>query len=70
MSYMVLGDVVAKKKTISINPANAGKLRKTAKTKKGQKISLGTLKTLANSKSATTRRRAQFAINARKFKHK
>ena len=58
-----------KKSGININPANAGKLRKSTKTKKGQKIPVSTLKRLKNSKNPTTRRRANFALNARKFKH-
>ena len=55
---------------IKINPANRGKLRATAGTKKGKKIPLSTLRRLAKSKNATTRKRANFAINARKFKRR
>ena len=54
---------------IKINPANRGKLRATAGVKKGKKIPMSKLRSLAASKNPTTRKRAQFAINARKFKH-
>jgi oligoendopeptidase F len=46
-----------------------GKLRKTTGTKKGKKIPVSTLRRLAKSKNPKTRKRAQFALNARKFKH-
>jgi hypothetical protein len=59
-----------KKSGIKINPANAGKLRRSTKTKKGAKIPVSTLKKLKSSKNPTTRRRANFALNARKFNHK
>ena len=55
---------------IKINPANAGKLRAAAGVKKGQKIPVTKLTALAKSKNKTTRARAQFAINARKFAHR
>lgn len=55
------------KSPIKINPANAGKLRAAAGMKKGQKIPVAKLQALANSKNKTTRVRAQFALNARKF---
>lgn len=54
---------------IKINPAKRGTLRATAGVKKGKKIPVSTLRRLAKSKNPTTRKRAQFAINARKFKH-
>lgn len=56
-----------KKKAIKINPANKGKLRKAAGAKKGQKVSTAKLQQLANSKNPTTRTRARFALNARKW---
>lgn len=56
-------------KTININPANKGKLRATAGTAKGKNIPAAKLEQLANSKNPTTRKRAQFAINAKKFNH-
>jgi oligoendopeptidase F len=59
-----------KKSGINIKPSNAGKLRRSTKTKKGSKIPVSTLKKLKNSKNPKTRRRANFALNARKWKHK
>lgn len=53
---------------IKIKKANRGKLRKTAKTKKGAKIPASTLRSLKKSKNPTTRKRATFAMNARKWK--
>lgn len=61
--------MVAKKKTISIKPANKGKLRAATGTKQGATIPAATLQKLAKSKNPTTRKRAQFALNAKKFKH-
>lgn len=57
-----------RKGSINIKPSNKGKLRKTAKTKKGNKIPVSTLRKLKNSKNPKTRQRANFALNARKFK--
>lgn len=59
-----------RKSGIHIKKKNRGKLRASTKTKKGQKIPLSTLRRLAKSKNPTTRKRAQFALNARKWKHK
>lgn len=59
-----------KKSGINIKKSNRGKLRKSTKTKKGKKIPVSTLRKLAKSKNPKTRKRAQFALNARKFKHK
>jgi hypothetical protein len=53
---------------IHIKSSHAGKLRSTAKVKTGQKIPVATLQRLANSSSPKTRARAQFALNARKWK--
>lgn len=58
-----------KKSDIKINPANAGKLRSTAGVKKGAKIPVDELEKLKNSKNPKTRQRANFALNAKKFKH-
>lgn len=58
------------RRKIKINPANKGKLRKAAGVKKGQKVPKAKLEKLKRSKSPTTRARAQFALNARKFKKK
>ena len=57
-----------RKKGIRIKPENRGKLRKTAKAKKGNNIPVATLKRLKNSKNPKTRKRATFALNARKWK--
>jgi hypothetical protein len=51
------------KSGIHINPANKGKLGATSK-KTGKSFSQ-----LAHSKNPLTRKRAQFALNARKFHH-
>ena len=53
---------------IKIKKKNRGKLRKTTKTKKGQKIPASKLRALKKSKNPKTRRRATFALNARKWK--
>lgn len=55
------------KSAIKINPANKGKLRAAAGVKKGQPIPVTKLRALTKSKNKTTRARAQFALNARKF---
>lgn len=60
----------AAKKPIAINPANAGKLRATAKAKSGKKIPAQKLAQLAKSPNKKTAARAQFAINAAKWSHK
>lgn len=53
---------------IKIKKSNRGKLRKTAKTKKNKKIPVSTLRRLKRSKNPKTRKRATFALNARKWK--
>lgn len=58
------------KSGIHINPANRGKLHKTLGVKRGKKIPVSALKKAAHSKNEKTRARAQFALNARKWKHK
>ena len=55
------------KKRIRIKPSNKGKLRKTTGTKKGQKIPVAKLRKLAKSKNPKTRKRAQFALNAKRW---
>jgi len=52
---------------IKIKKANQGKLRKTAKTKKGNKIPVSKLRALKKSKNPKTRKRATFALNARSW---
>ncbi len=57
-----------KRKPIRIKKSNRGKLRKSAGTKKGRKIPVSTLRKMKNSKNPKTRRRATFALNARKWR--
>lgn len=59
-----------RRKPIRIKKANQGKLRKSTGTKKGQKIPAKKLQQLSKSKNPTTRKRAQFALNARKWNRK
>lgn len=59
-----------RKSGIYIKPANRGKLRKTAKTKKGKKIPVAKLQQMKRSKNPVTRKRATFALNARKWGRK
>lgn len=54
---------------IHIKAANRGKLRKAAGVKKGQKIPVAKLRQMKRSSNPKTRKRATFALNARKFKH-
>jgi hypothetical protein len=56
-----------RKSGINIKPANRGKLRKTARVKKGSKIPVKKLQQMKRSKNPTTRKRATFALNARKW---
>ncbi len=58
-----------RKHGIFINPANRGLLHKTAGVPIGQKIPLSMLRRLSQSPDPATRKRAQFALNARKFHH-
>lgn len=57
-----------KKPRIHIKKKNRGKLRKTTKTKKGNKIPVSKLHKMKKSKNPKTRKRAAFALNARKWK--
>lgn len=59
-----------KKSRIYIKPENRGKLRKSTGTKKGKKIPVSKLRKLKKSKNPTTRKRATFAMNARKWGRK
>lgn len=52
---------------IRIKKSNRGKLRKSAGTKKGRKIPVSKLHKMKRSKNPKTRRRATFALNARKW---
>lgn len=56
--------------TIKIKPSHKGNLHKALGVPAGQKIPLSKEEKAAHSKNPTLRREAQFAINARKFKHK
>lgn len=57
-----------KKSGIQIKKKNRGKLRKTTKTKKGKNIPVSKLRKLKKSKNPKTRKRATFALNARKWR--
>jgi hypothetical protein len=57
-----------RRKPIRIKKANQGKLRKAAGTKKGKNIPVSKLRKMKRSKNAKTRKRATFALNARKWK--
>jgi oligoendopeptidase F len=59
---------MAKRKPIRIKKSNRGKLRKSAKVKKGKKIPVSKLRAMKRSKNKKTRARATFALNARKWK--
>ena len=52
---------------IRIKPGNKGKLRKSAKVKKGKKIPIKKLQQMKRSKNPKTRKRATFALNARRW---
>jgi oligoendopeptidase F len=58
-----------KRSGIKIKKSNRGKLRRSTGTKKGKKIPMSKLRKMKKSKNPKTRKRANFAINARKFKH-
>lgn len=59
---------MARRKPIRIKKANRGKLRKSAGAKKGSKIPVSKLRQMKKSKNPKTRKRANFALNARKWK--
>lgn len=58
---------MAKRKKIHIKKSNRGKLRKAAGTKKSGKIPVKKLRSMKKSKNPKTRKRANFALNARKW---
>jgi oligoendopeptidase F len=60
----------AKRSPIKIKKANQGKTRKATGTKKGQTVPVAKLQKMKNSKNPTTRKRATFALNARKWNNK
>lgn len=55
------------KPSISIKSSNQGKLRKAAGVKKGRNIPVTKLQQMKRSKNPTTRKRATFALNARRW---
>lgn len=55
---------------IEIDPAHRGALHRTAGVPTGRRIPVHLLRRLAHSPDPTTRRRAVFALNARKWNHK
>lgn len=57
-----------RRKPIKIKKSNRGKLRKSAGVKKGQRIPVSKLRKMKRSKNPKTRRRATFALNARRWK--
>lgn len=57
-----------KRKPIKIKKSNQGKTRKATGTKKGQKVPVSKLRAMKKSKSPKARKRATFALNARKWK--
>jgi hypothetical protein len=54
---------------IKIKPSNKGKLHKALGVPQGQKIPASKLNAAAHSTDPQLRKEAQFAINAKKFKH-
>lgn len=54
---------------IRINPAHAGLLHKELGVKPGKKLSLKQEEKAAHSKNPAERKRANFALNARKWSH-
>lgn len=57
-----------RKSGIYIKPSRRGRLRKSAGVKKGRKIPVSKLRAMKRSKNPKTRRRATFALNARKWR--
>lgn len=53
---------------INIKKSNRGKLRKSTGTKKGKKIPVAKLRSMKKSRNPKRRKRATFALNARKWK--
>lgn len=55
---------------IKIKASHKGLLHKNLKVKKGNKIPVAKLESAKRSKNAAVRKRATFALNARKWSHK
>lgn len=60
---------MADKSRINIKPANKGKLHKALGIADGKPIPVRDLENAAHSTDQQLRKEAQFALNARKFKH-
>lgn len=58
------------RRRIHIKKSNRGKLRKSAGVKRGQKIPVSKLRQMKRSRNPKTRRRATFALNARKWRRR
>lgn len=58
-----------RKSGISIKKSKQGTLRRATKTKKGQKIPVSKLRRLKKSGTPAQKKKANFALNARRFKH-
>jgi hypothetical protein len=54
---------------IKIKPSHKGLLHKNLGVKKGKKLTMGELMSAKHSSSPAERKRATFAINARKWNH-
>lgn len=61
---------MARRKRIKIKKSNQGKLRKSTGTKKGKKIPVRELRRLKKNGTPKQKKRATFALNARKWKNK
>lgn len=55
--------------TIKIKPSHRGELRRETHTPKNKVIATARLKQLTKSRDEKLRRQAQFALNARKWRH-
>lgn len=60
---------MAGKSSINIKPSHKGRLHKALGVPEGQPIPAGKLAAARKSKSAAVRKEADFATNAKKFKH-
>lgn len=59
-----------KKSGINIKKSKQGSLRRSTKTKKGQKIPVSKLRRLKKSGTPAQKKKANFALNARKWRKK
>lgn len=58
-----------RRRKIRIKPSKRGSLRRATGAKQGERIPEATLRAMKNSSSAAMRKKANFALNARKWKH-